>query len=83
MQELIVIVAGLLLGSAASPIASRPLRAAAIIAGVAVIGTAWSRLVGEPEALALWDITQALLAAVAGLSLTRLATGRRLGPYGR
>ena len=71
MQELVVIVAGLVLGLAAARIASTRLRVAAVVVAAVVVGSTWSRIAGEAEALALWDSAQALLAAVAGLAFSR------------
>jgi hypothetical protein len=69
VQEIVVIVAGLALGAGATRVAAPRLRAAVIVIGAVVLGTAWSRIVGEAEALALWDITQALVAALAAVAL--------------
>jgi hypothetical protein len=77
MQEVVVLVLGLALGAAAGRIRSRRSRAAVVVIGTAALGTAWSRLVGEAEPFALWDMTQALVAAVAGLAVTRVAAARR------
>ena len=77
MQEVVVIVLGLVLGAAAGRIRSRTWRGIIVVTGAAVIGTAWSRIVGEAKALALWDMTQALVAAVAGLAISRVAVARR------
>lgn len=77
MQELVVIVAGLVLGLAAGRIASTRLRVAAVAVGAVAVGSAWSRIVGEAEALALWDSTQALVAAVAGLAISRVVAQPR------
>jgi hypothetical protein len=77
MQEVVVLVLGFALGAAAGRLQARRLRAAVVVIGAAVLGTAWSRIVGEAEPFALWDMTQALVAAVAGLALTRQAATRR------
>lgn len=80
MNEVVVILAGLLLGAGATRIQATRLRIAAIVVGAVVLGTVWSRIVGEAEALALWDITQALVAAVAGLALAQAVERRTAGP---
>lgn len=69
MNEIVVILAGCLLGAGATQIASRRLRIAAVVLGAVVLGTAWSRLVGEHELLALWDSAQALAGALAAIAL--------------
>ncbi len=77
MQELVVIAAGLLLGAAAAPLPSRTARVLVIVVGAIVIGTLWSRIVGEAEVLALWDSAQALAAAFVALALVRMKAPSR------
>ena len=77
MKELVVIIAGLLLGAGAAGLSTRSMQLGVLIVGAVVVGTAWSRIVGEHELLALWDITQALVAGAAGLVLTQAIERRR------
>jgi hypothetical protein len=76
VQELIVIVAGFGLGVAAAPIASRLRLALVLVIGAAIIGPAVSRLAGEAEAFAAWDVAQALVASVAAVTLVRRMAAR-------
>jgi hypothetical protein len=79
LKEIVVILAGVALGAGAAQIDAVARRAIVVVVGAVVIGTAWSRIVGEHELLALWDIAQALVAAVATVVLVRrLVVARRI-----